>query len=164
MTIPDILFLCAALLNGVGVLGTFVPGLPGPPLSFIGLVLCCIAAPNPVIIVLAVLVFLLVLAVTILDYVVPGWLTNKAGGCKKAVWGANIGLLVGLFYTPIGLLLGPFLGAFIGEYMDSHKLQQSLKVSAYTFLSVLIGTMFKLVTCIAILLMCAGNAIWYYFF
>ncbi len=164
MTIPDILFMCAALLNGVGLLGTIVPGLPGPPLSFVGMILCCIAAPNPVIIILAVLMFLLVSVVTLLDFVVPGWLTNKAGGCKKAVWGANLGLLIGLFYAPIGLLLGPFIGAFVGEYLNTHKLQQSLKVSAYTFLSVIIGTAFKLVTCIAILLMCAGNAVWYYFF
>lgn len=164
MDIPDILFLCAAVLNVVGLAGTVVPGLPGPPLSFVGLVLCCIADPNPIIIVLSVVMFFLVLIVTILDFVVPGWLTNKVGGCKKAVWGATIGLFVGLFYAPFGLILGPFIGAFAGEYIDSHKAKQSLKVAAYTFLSIIVGTMFKLVTCIAILLMCTGNAIWYYCF
>ena len=164
MDIPEILFLCAAVLNVVGLAGTVVPGLPGPPLSFVGLVLCCIADPNPIIIVLSVVMFFLVLIVTILDFVVPGWLTNKVGGCKKAVWGATIGLFVGLFYAPFGLILGPFIGAFAGEYIDSHKAKQSLKVAAYTFLSIIVGTMFKLVTCIAILLMCAGSAIWYYCF
>jgi len=164
MDISDILFLCAAVLNVVGLAGTVVPGLPGPPLSFVGLVLCCIADPNPIIIVLSVVMFFLVLIVTILDFVVPGWLTNKVGGCKKAVWGATIGLFVGLFYAPFGLILGPFIGAFAGEYIDSHKAKQSLKVAAYTFLSIIVGTMFKFVTCIAILLMCAGNAIWYYCF
>ena len=118
MDIPDILFLCAAVLNVVGLAGTVVPGLPGPPLSFVGLVLCCIADPNPIIIVLSVVMFFLVLIVTILDFVVPGWLTNKVGGCKKAVWGATIGLFVGLFYAPFGLILGPFIGAFAGEYID----------------------------------------------
>lgn len=164
MSTPDLLFLIAAALNCVGLAGTVIPGIPGPPISFAGLVLCCIAAPNPVIIILTVFMFLLVLAVTILDFVVPGWLTNKVGGCKKAVWGATIGLLVGLFYAPLGLILGPFIGAFIGEYMDNHKAQESLKVAAYTLLSIVVGTAFKLVTCIAIFLICAGNAVWHYFF
>ena len=107
--------------------------------------------------------FLFVVAVTVLDFVVPGWLTNKVGGCKKAVWGATLGLFVGLFYAPIGLIAGPFVGAFLGEYTNTKKWKDSLKVAAYTLLSVVVGTVFKLVTCIAILLMCGGNAIWYYF-
>lgn len=164
ITTPDLLFLIAAVLNLVGLAGTIIPGLPGPPLSFVGLVLCCFAAPNPVIIVLTAIMFLFVVAVTVIDFVVPGWLTNKVGGCKKAVWGATIGLFVGLFYAPLGLIAGPFVGAFIGEYSNNKKVQESLKIAAYTLLSVVVGTVFKLVTCIAILFMCAGNAIWYYFF
>jgi hypothetical protein len=163
MATPDLLFIIAAVLNAVGFAGTFIPGIPGPPLSFVGLVLCCFAAPNPVIIVLTVIMFLFVVAVTVLDFVVPGWLTNKVGGCKKAVWGATLGLFVGLFYAPIGLIAGPFVGAFLGEYTNTKKWKDSLKVAAYTLLSVVVGTVFKLVTCIAILLMCGGNAIWYYF-
>ena len=159
---PDLLFIIAAVLNAVGLAGTVIPGLPGPPLSFAGLVLCCIASPNPVIIVLTVIMFLFVVAVTVIDFVVPGWLTNKVGGCKKAVWGATIGLFVGLFYAPLGLIAGPFIGAFIGEYTNTKKWKESLKVAAYTLLSVVVGTVFKFATCIVILFMCGGNAIWHY--
>ena len=159
-----ILFIIAALLNLIGILGTIVPALPGPPLSFVGMVLCCIAAPHPIMIVLTVLMFLFVVLVTVLDFVIPGWLTNKVGGCKKATWGATLGLIVGLFYAPIGLIAGPFLGALLGEYLDCHKIEQSFKVAVYTFLSLLIGTLFKLATCIVILVMCIGDAVWYYFF
>ena len=164
MATPDILFIIAAFLNLLGLLGTIVPALPGPPFCFAGMVLCCIAAPNPVMIVLTVLMFLLVVLVTILDFVIPGWLTNKVGGCKKATWGATLGLLVGLFYAPLGLIAGPFIGAFIGEYINCHKVEPSLKVAVYTFFSLLIGTLFKLVTCIAILVICICDAVWYYFF
>ena len=52
-----ILFIIAALLNLIGILGTIVPALPGPPLSFVGMVLCCISAPHPIMIVLTVLMF-----------------------------------------------------------------------------------------------------------
>ena len=76
ITTPDLLFLIASVLNLVGLAGTIIPGLPGPPLSFVGLVLCCFAAPNPVIIVLTAIMFLFVVAVTVIDFVVPGWLTN----------------------------------------------------------------------------------------
>lgn len=163
MATADLLFIFAAFLNLIGLIGTVVPALPGPPLSFVGMVLCCVAAPNPVMIILTVLMFLLVVAVTVLDFVIPGWLTNKVGGCKKATWGATLGLIVGLFYAPLGLIIGPFLGALIGEYSNCQKLELSFKVAVYTFFSLLIGTLFKLVTCIAILAMCIGNAVWYYF-
>lgn len=163
MATADLLFIFAAFLNLIGLIGTIVPALPGPPLSFVGMVLCCVAAPNPIMIILTVMMFLLVLAVTILDFVIPGWLTNKVGGCKKATWGATLGLIVGLFYAPLGLIIGPFLGAFIGEYSNCQKLEPSFKVAVYTFFSLLIGTLFKLVTCIAILVMCIGDAVWYYF-
>ena len=163
MTISDLLFLIAVVLNAVGLAGTIIPGLPGPPLSFVGLVLCCFAAPNPIIFVLTAIMFLFVVAVTVVDFFAPGWLANKAGGCKKAVWGANFGLVIGLFYAPLGLIAGPFVGAFIGEYTNTKKWKVSLKVAAYTMLSIVVGTVFKLVTCIVVLLMCVGNAIWYYF-
>lgn len=164
MTTPDILFLIAALLNLIGLVGAIVPILPGLPFCFAAMVLCCIAAPHPVMITLTAVMFLFVVVVTILDFIIPGWLTNKVGGCKKATWGATLGLIVGLFYAPLGLIIGPFAGAFLGEYIDCHKTKQSLKVSVYTFLSLLIGTLFKLVTCIAIIFMCTGSAVWYYFY
>lgn len=164
MATPDILFIIAVFLNLLGLIGTIIPAMPGPPLCFAGMVLCCIAAPHPVMIVLTVLMFLLVAFVTVLDFVIPGWLTNKVGGCKKATWGATLGLLVGFFYAPLGLIIGPFLGAFLGEYTDCHKVEPSLKVACYTFFSLLIGTFFKLITCIAIFVICIGDSVWYYFF
>ena len=84
MATADLLFIFAAFLNLIGLIGTVVPALPGPPLSFVGMVLCCVAAPNPVMIILTVLMFLLVVAVTVLDFVIPYWLTKKVEGFKKA--------------------------------------------------------------------------------
>jgi len=163
MTAQDILFIIAGLLNIVGIIGSVVPGLPGTSLCLVALVLCCIAFPNPISIVITVFFAIVVLLAIILDYVAPGFLANKAGGGKKATWGANIGMIVGLFFTPWGIILGPFLGAFLGEILDGSDYKKSLAVSGVTVLTLAISTMFKLFLSVGILLVCIANALFYYF-
>ena len=164
LSTTDILFICTAILNIIGLIGVIIPVLPGPPFSFVALVLCCFAYPNPVIITLTVLTSLFIVLITVLDYLAPGWITKKIGGCKKASIGATAGLIIGLFYAPWGLLIGPFLGAFIGEFWNKRKWRQSLTVALYSLLSLVLSTLFNFLTCIAIFMMCAGNAVWYYFY
>jgi len=106
--------------------------------------------------------FLFVTLITVLDFLIPGWLTDSVGGGRKAVIGSTVGLIAGLFYAPFGLLIGPFIGALVGEFIDSHKWVQSIKVAAYSLLSLVIGTVFKFITCIIILIMCVGNAVYHY--
>lgn len=163
MSSSDILYCIAALLNIIGFIGAVVPGIPGPPISFVGIILCCIASPSPLMILIVVLLGLDTIIVSILDYIAPGLLTNHAGGCKKAVWGANIGLIIGLFFSPWGLLIGPFIGAFLGEIINSSSnWKTSLQVSAYTLLSLFVGTFFKFILCSIIMIACIINCIDYY--
>lgn len=162
MTTPDILFIVAALINVVGLIGSLVPVVPGPPLSFIALVLCCIANPHPIFITLTVLMFIFIVFVTLVDYLAPGWVTNKVGGCRKAVWGANIGVVIGLFYMPFGLVIGPFAGAFCGEMIETRQWWHSLQVAAYSLLSLVISTFFKVLSCLLVLGLCIVIAFFYY--
>ncbi len=162
MSTQDCLFLCSAILNIGAIVGSIMPGLPGPPLGFVAMLLCCIAVPTPFMIVLTVLTGLFVLFLTILDYILPAWITNKAGGSKWASVGATIGLIIGLFYAPWGLLVGPFLGASIGELCKSHKFKQSLLIGAYSMLSLAVSTIFKLIACVAIFLICIVCTLYYY--
>lgn len=164
LSTTDILFICTAILNIIGLIGVIIPVLPGLPFSFVALVLCCFAYPNPVIITLTVLTSLFIVLITVLDYLAPGWITKKFGGCEKASIGATVGLIIGLFYAPWGLLIGPFLGAFIGEFWNKRKWRQSLKVALYSLLSLVLSTLFNFLTCIAVFMMCVGNAVWYYFY
>ena len=158
MTTTDIILLIvSALLHIVGLVGSLIPVLPGAPLCFAGMVLCAIVFPHPVMITLTVVMGLLVLIGMIVDYVAPSILTDKAGGSKYAIWGANIGLVVGLiFFAPFGVIICPFLGAFIGEVISSHKFGHSMKIAAYTFLSFVIGTLFKFILCVVMLCICIG--------
>lgn len=162
MEYQDILFMIAAVLNIVGIIGSVVPGLPGPPLCLAALILCCIALPSPIAIIATVILAIVVLFAVIMDYVAPGILANKAGGGKKATWGANIGMIVGLFFTPWGIIVGPFLGAFLGETLDGSDLKKSLKISGITVLTLAISTLFKLLLSISILLVCIGCGLAYY--
>ena len=138
--------ICAVL----GIIGSIVPGLPGPPLSWIGLLLvyfagnrgdCDPISTNFLLIWLAVTTI-----VTILDYVIPGWFAKSTGGHKEASWGAIIGLFAGIFFTPIGMLAGALLGAFIGEfYFAQQDAMHSIKASLGAFLGFIFSTGMKLV-------------------
>lgn len=84
--------------------------------------------------------------VTVLDYVVPGWLTRVTGGTKYASRGATAGMLVGiLFFPPWGMIAGAFAGALVAElYWGEKKMAQGLKAALGSFLGFLLGTGAKL--------------------
>jgi uncharacterized protein YqgC (DUF456 family) len=139
----------------IGFIGSIVPIIPGPPISWAGLLLLkwtdyinkgATGYENT----LWILLFFVVL-VTILDYVVPIMGTKKYGGSKRGVWGATIGVVVGLFFGPLGIIIGPFLGAYIGEISTGKKSQEALKAAWGSFVGFLLGVGLKLMTCGAIL-------------
>ena len=80
------------------------------------------------------------------------YLTKATGGSKYAERGAMIGLIVGIFLTPIGMILGSFLGAFIAEMTYAKKdIESSLKAAFGSFLGFILGTGIK--TVVAVLIM-----------
>jgi len=106
----------------VGIIGAIVPGIPGPIVSFAALLLMQLKDEAPYGEGFMLVMGLIAVGVTVLDYVVPIWGTKKFGGTKKGVWGSTIGLIIGIFFLSlgpfgiVGILLGPFLGAYIGGY------------------------------------------------
>ena len=138
--------ICAAL----GIIGSIVPGLPGPPLSWIGLLLVYFAGNrgdcDPISTNFLLIWLAITTIVTILDYVIPGWFAKTTGGHKEASWGAIIGLFAGIFLTPIGMLAGALLGAFIGEfYFAQQDTIHSIKASLGAFLGFIFSTGMKLI-------------------
>ena len=93
-----------------------------------------------------ILLFFVVL-VTILDYVVPIMGTKRYGGSKRGVWGATIGVVVGLFFGPPGIIIGPFLGAYIGEITTGKKEREALRAAWGSFMGFLLGIGLKLMVC-----------------
>jgi uncharacterized protein len=128
----------------LGIIGCLVPVLPGPPLSYAGLLMLHFSKfaefPQGLLITLAIVA----LAVTILDYIVPIWGTRKFGGSKYGVRGATVGLVIGLFLGPAGIIFGPFAGAFVGELIFKDDVKYALKAGIGSLLGFLMGVGFKL--------------------
>jgi len=139
----------------IGFIGSILPVIPGPPISWAGFLLLKWTSyindrSDGYDTALWVLLFFVVM-VTILDYVVPVLGTKKFGGSKRGVWGATIGVVVGLFFGPLGIIIGPFLGAYIGEISTGKKDREALKAAWGSFVGFLMGVGMKLMTCGAIL-------------
>ena len=139
-----ILLIAGILLMVLGIIGCLVPVLPGPPFSFLGIILLHLSRfghfTNTALIILGGIA----LVVTLLDYVVPVWGTKKFGGSKYGTRGAAIGLIIGLFLGPVGLIIGPLLGAFVGELIFKDDINYALKAGFGSLLGFLTGVGLKL--------------------
>jgi len=142
----------AIILGVVGIVGSIAPALPGPPLSWVGLLCLYIwgngtnAAGEPVSTTLLLIWLGVVVLVSLLDYVVPAYFTKLTGGSKYGGWGAVAGLFIGLICPPIGMIFGSLLGAFLAELVFAQKnAGDSLKSAFGAFLGFLFGTGLKLV-------------------
>lgn len=155
----DIVVSILALLAGaIGVAGSFLPGLPGPPFSWVGLLLLYIWGTGAdymgnTLTTKALIVWGVVVAVvSIVDYLVPMFFTKVTGGSKYAERGAMAGLILGIIFTPVGMILGSFLGAFLSElYYNRQGTGQALKAAIGSFLGFIMGTGLKTIVSVIML-------------
>ncbi|MDM1406300.1 DUF456 domain-containing protein [Myroides sp. DF42-4-2] len=141
-----LLILGFLLLIG-GIIGSVLPALPGPPVSWLG-ILCLSFVEGMEISSLALWGSLVVtVVISVLDYVIPAQGTKRFGGSTYGVWGTNIGLVLGLITPiPLGFIIGPFLGALIGELLyDSRDISRALKAAIGSFIGFLASTFLKVV-------------------
>lgn len=128
-----------------GIVGCILPFIPGPPLSYIALLMLLLVDKNLFSSKFLLIWLFVTIVVVVLDYYVPVWGTRQFGGSHSGIWGATVGLLVGLFFVPpIGIIAGPFLGAFIGEMISGKNIQTALKSGFGSFIGFIAGTVMKL--------------------
>ncbi len=144
----------AVLAGIIGILGSVLPALPGPPLSWVGMLLLYFwGGTNSHGDEMSLTILLVMLGVTILvsvlDYVIPSYLTRVTGGSKAAEWGTFIGMVFGIFVMPPwGMIIFSVLGAFLAEILFANKRSsEALKSALGSFLGFIIGTGLKLVAC-----------------
>ncbi|PKP00840.1 MAG: DUF456 domain-containing protein [Bacteroidetes bacterium HGW-Bacteroidetes-9] len=133
------------ILTIAGIAGCILPFIPGPPLSYVALLTLLAIDENTFTARFLVIWLIVAIGVTLLDYYVPVWGTKKFGGSRKGVWGATIGLVIGIFFfPPFGLIAGPFFGAFVGELIEGKDTQAALRSGFGSFIGFVAGTVMKL--------------------
>lgn len=141
-----LLIIAGLLVSIIGLAGCLLPVIPGPPLSFLALIILSMAkgwqvfSPQ----------FLWIMAgltvlVTVVDYVVPAAGAKKYGASKLGVWGSVTGMLAGLiFFPPWGMLFGAFIGAVLGEFLIGKTGGEALKAGWGVFVGNLVGIGLKI--------------------
>lgn len=133
-------------LTLIGVTGCILPAIPGPPLSFMALLLLSYAKDwepfsASFLIIMGVLGALLI----IVDYVIPSIGAKKYGASKYGIWFSVIGMIIGLILVPpFGVFIGAFIGAIAGELLAGKKGQTALKVGWGVFIGNMVGIGLKL--------------------
>jgi uncharacterized protein len=141
-----LLWVLSLILVGVGMAGVLVPGLPGAPLVFGGLLLAAWADGFQNV---GVGTIVILAAVTILafgvDFVSASLGAKRAGASREALIGAALGTLIGVFFGFVGIVLGPFVGAVIGEFLARRNLEQAGRAGVATWVGFILGIGVKLV-------------------
>ncbi len=135
------------LLMVIGLVGCFLPVLPGPPLAFMGLWIQQLKSEQPFDARFLWTWAGITLLVTVLDYWMPVYSTKKFGGSKYGIWGCTIGLIIGLWMGPLGIVFGPFVGAFVGEIIANQNSSNAFKAAVGSFVGFLFSTLLKLIAC-----------------
>ena len=140
-----LLSILAVLFGVVGCVGCIVPVLPGVALAYAGYLCLYFCTYSEISVAWLVVFGVLTLIVSVLDYLLPSYMTKKFGGSKAGERGAMAGVLGGFLFGPIGIIVGPFVGAVLGELIfDNSDRQRALRSGFGSFLSFFVGTGIKL--------------------
>ncbi len=140
-----LLSILAVLFGMVGCVGCIAPVLPGVALAYAGYLCLYFCSYSEISVAWLVVFGVLTLIVSVLDYLLPSYMTKKFGGSKAGERGAMAGVLGGFLFGPIGIIVGPFVGAVLGELIfDNSDKQRALRSGFGSFLSFFVGTGIKL--------------------
>lgn len=128
----------------LGILGSFLPVLPGPITGWIGLLLLHLTDAVPLNWTFLIITLIVAIIIWLLDYFIPAIGTKKFGGSRAGMMGSTIGLIIGLvFLGPFGIIIGPFLGALVGELLNKSDSNKAMKAAFGSFLGFLTSVFIK---------------------
>ena len=152
---PTLINIIALALLFIGLLGTFLPVLPGLLLSICGVLIFKFGTENDMPMIYVWIFVLLTIVSTVINYVIPAKTNKKYGGTRYGSIGSFVGTLLGLFFIPIpfGFLIGMLLGVFVGELLhDVKKTKKALNSMKGAFIGFIYGTGFNLMVGLAMFL------------
>ena len=145
-----ILWVFAAILTVAGLAGLLLPLLPGAPLLFLGLLCGAWAEDFRHVGLWTLLTLACMAALTyVVEHVAAALGVNRFGGSRRAMAGAVVGGVIGLFFGIPGIILGPFAGAVIGELSLQRSLDRAGRAGFGTIVGLAIGVAGKLAIGIA---------------
>jgi uncharacterized protein YqgC (DUF456 family) len=141
---PALLWTLAIALIVLGLIGIVVPGLPGTVFVFAGMWLAA-AADGFTRVSVATVVVLGVLAAAsyAVEFAAAGFGVKRVGASRRAMLGAALGSMIGLFFGLPGMIVGPFAGAVIGELSVRSGVGQAARVGVAAWIGILLGAVVK---------------------
>jgi len=133
-------------LTLLGLIGSFLPVLPGPFTGWVGLLILHLTKAIPQNWTFLGITLVIAILIWILDYFIPAMGTKKFGGSRYGVIGTTLGLLIGLFFIPVpgGFIIGAFVGALLGEMLhDSKDTNRAIKAAFGSFIGFLASSTLK---------------------
>ena len=138
-------FIIAFVLIVLGIVGCIVPMLPGTPLSYAGILLLHFTNQVQFTTTQLIVWLIVVIILQVLDYITPMLGSKYSGGTTYGNRGCIAGTIVGLFFMPWGIIMGPFLGAVIGEMLGGRDLVHALKAGIGSMIGFVLGTLLKVI-------------------
>ena len=127
-----------------GIIGSFLPVMPGPPFGYIGLLIMQFGLGAPFSWTFFLIWGAVVALVLTFDSLVPAEGARRMGGSRYGVYGCLLGAIIGLFvFPPAGIILGPIAGAFIGEMISGKSTRLSIRAAMGSFVGFLVATLIK---------------------
>jgi uncharacterized protein YqgC (DUF456 family) len=144
--LETIAIVTGSILVLLGIAGCVLPILPGPVLTFLGLLLLALLKGffPPLTPTLMIVMAILTVVVTIGDYMIPLMGAKKYGTSKWGIWGSVAGMAIGLLFSPFGMLLGAVIGAVAVEWLVQKNKEKALKAGWGVIVGSLLGAVLKL--------------------
>ena len=142
-----LLIVFAFLLLVAGIAGCVLPLLPGPPLAYAGMLLLHLTDKVHFTTPQMVIWLVVVIVLQVVDYITPLLGSKYSGGTSFGNRGCMAGTLLGLFFMPWGVIVGPFIGAVVGEMLGGQDLSHAIRAGIGTLLGFLFGTLLKVIVC-----------------
>ena len=144
----DILLIVLAILLLIGgIAGCILPILPGSPLAYAGLLLLHLTDRIQFSTTQLVVWLIVVIVLQVVDYITPLLGSKYSGGTSFGSRGCVAGTLMGLFFMPWGIIIGPFIGAVAGEMLGGSDLPHAIRAGIGTLFGFLVGTLLKVIFC-----------------
>jgi len=135
-----------SILVLLGLAGSILPILPGPPLGFIGLFLLALLRhfSPPLTPALIIILAVVTIFVVVMDYIIPLLGARRYGASKWAVWGSVLGMAIGIFLSPFAMLAGAFAGAVVVEWLVGKKKGEAIRAGWGVVMGALFATVLRL--------------------